>query len=352
MDKLRDLIKPDEFTLLKVTKTTIEFVRFEGEVETRAKLQSVVLKLNNKMIKLKDFSDLMRIRAVEWKSNFPNRRIWDDFFQNSRDMNEMKPGERPDTMHLSNLPSKWFIPYHLSEEKDIKPSEKNILSCYVQFKDYIGFTKAMDAFRDMKLVHKEDDDVTEVNIKIDFDKSKHLSDASIRRREIVRERLVKKAKEKEEKDKAELEEKQRREKIERRKLREEKRKAKILETLEVTGTDEINEKIAKEEKKLLRVQRKLEAIRLVEELFRRIKREMGAKKPKGSKIRATNDNIFLLVQGDMETKILKLKLSEDGFHSKPKTFKLSLSNAMGVFNCKKSGIWDNSSFEFDIHFTI
>nr|CAH7744885.1 unnamed protein product [Callosobruchus chinensis] len=57
----------------------------------------------------------------------------------------------------------------------------------------------------------------------------------------------------------------------RRKLREEKRKAKILQKLEITGADEINEKIAIEEKKLLKVQRKLEAIRLVEELFRRIK---------------------------------------------------------------------------------
>lgn len=54
-------------------------------------------------------------------------------------------------------------------------------------------------------------------------------------------------------------------------MREEKRKAKILKKLEITGSDEINEKIAKEEKKLIKVQRKLEAIRLVEELFRRIK---------------------------------------------------------------------------------
>lgn len=56
----------------------------------------------------------------------------------------------------------------------------------------------------------------------------------------------------------------------RRKLREEKRKAKILQELEI-GTDEINSKITKEEKKLLKVQRKLEAIRLVEELFKRAK---------------------------------------------------------------------------------
>lgn len=57
----------------------------------------------------------------------------------------------------------------------------------------------------------------------------------------------------------------------RRRMREEKRKTKILKKLEVTGSDEINEKIAKEEKKLVKVQRKLEAIRVVEELFKRIK---------------------------------------------------------------------------------
>lgn len=54
-------------------------------------------------------------------------------------------------------------------------------------------------------------------------------------------------------------------------MREEKRKEKILKKLEINGSDEINEKIAKEEKKLLKVQRRLEAIRLIEELFRRIK---------------------------------------------------------------------------------
>ncbi|XP_074039008.1 A-kinase anchor protein 17A isoform X2 [Leptinotarsa decemlineata] len=326
MDKIRCLIKPDEFTVLKVTKTTVEFVRFEGEIETREKLERVISKVDNKMIKLKDFSDLMRIRAAEWRSDYPNRRVWDDFFSNARDMDEMKPGERPDTIHISHLPSKWLVPYHLSDEEDVTPSEKifykifekfgsirfvDIPICdpyrkkmkenisglqnssfdkteffegYVQFKDYIGFVKAMDAFRNMKLVRKEDDGAVEVNIKVDFDKSKHLSDASIRRREIVRDRLVKKNREKEEKEQAELEEKKRMEELERqkevdikeqkklrRKLREEKRKAKILEKLEITGSDEINEKIAKEEKKLLKVQRKLEAIRLVEELFRRIK---------------------------------------------------------------------------------
>lgn len=45
----------------------------------------------------------------------------------------------------------------------------------------------------------------------------------------------------------------------------------MLAKLKMTESDDINEKIAKEERKLLKVQRKLEAIRLIEELFRRIK---------------------------------------------------------------------------------
>lgn len=133
MDKIRELIRPDEFTVFKVTKTTIEFVRFEAELETKSKLDRVVSKINNKMIKLKDFSELMRVKACEWKSDFPSRRVWDDFFQNARDMDEMKPGERPDTVHISNLPSKWFIPHHLSEDEDVTPSEKILYRIFEKF---------------------------------------------------------------------------------------------------------------------------------------------------------------------------------------------------------------------------
>lgn len=256
MDNIRHLVKPDEFTVLKVTKTTIEFVRFEAELETRAKLERAIEKLNNKLIKLKDFNDLLRLRAAEWKSDFPTRKVWDEFFQNAKEMDEMKPGERPDTVHIWNLPSKWFTPYHISGD-EIVPSEKiffrvfekfgsiryvDIPICdpyrkkmkdhisgfkhstpdktdffegYVQFKDYIGFSKTMDTLHNMKLVYTDAEDPKEINIKVDFDRYKHLSDAAIRRREIVRDRLVKKAKEKEEKDKQELEEKQKRDTMER-----------------------------------------------------------------------------------------------------------------------------------------
>ncbi|RZC33977.1 A-kinase anchor protein 17A [Asbolus verrucosus] len=326
MEKLRAIIKPDEFSVLKVAKTTLEFVRFEAEIENANRLDRVISKLDNNSIKLKEIPDLIRLKAAKVKSDFPTRHKWDAFFQEAKDMDEMKPGQRPDTIHISNLPRKWFVPYHLNEEEEVTPSEKmfyrifekfgairyvDIPVCdpyrkkmkdhisgikihsfedkdffegYVQFKDYIGFTKTMDAVKGMKLLRKEEDEALCVSIKVDFDRSKHLSDASIRRREIVRDRLVKKQREKEEKEKNELDAKRKKEqnerqkeidlkteKEQRRREREAKRKAKLLEKLKINGCDEINDKIAKEEKKLLKAQRKLEAIRLVEELFRRIK---------------------------------------------------------------------------------
>lgn len=60
-------------------------------------------------------------------------------------------------------------------------------------------------------------------------------------------------------------------KIERRKQREERRKAKRLKRLANREADEMNQRIMTEEKILLKAQRKLEAVKLLGELFSRIK---------------------------------------------------------------------------------
>lgn len=60
-------------------------------------------------------------------------------------------------------------------------------------------------------------------------------------------------------------------KAERQKRREEKRKQRQLMKLKDKETREMNMKIAIEERKLLIAQRKLESIRLLDELFERVK---------------------------------------------------------------------------------
>lgn len=70
-------------------------------------------------------------------------------------------------------------------------SEHQTFDVYLMYKDYVGFVNAMDGLRGMKLVKCRKDadfktEYTEHEIKIDFDKSKHLSDKAIRRRQIAK----------------------------------------------------------------------------------------------------------------------------------------------------------------------
>merc|ERR1712029_616968 len=85
-----------------------------------------------------------------------------------------------------------------------------VFEAYIQYKEYIGFVKAMNALKGMKLCYKdrETERAWTSNIKTDFDKSKHLAESTIKQRKVERERIVREErdKEKEESNKKRLEE--------------------------------------------------------------------------------------------------------------------------------------------------
>jgi len=155
-------------------------------------------------MKVTGFKEQLKIKTSETKLVFPSKYDWDSFFRDAKNMNEMKAGERPDTIHFQNLPVKWFtadetVPSStLSEDKKLLPSERffkkvwegfgdvravDIPACdpyrssmsqatsgiktfasfsddsmfegYVQYKDYISFVKAMDALRGTWIFYQE-----------------------------------------------------------------------------------------------------------------------------------------------------------------------------------------------------
>lgn len=120
---------------LQVSKTTIEFIRLEAEVEDRALLKPILGRLDGASIKLPGFSENMRVRATEPKEEFASRHDWDSFFRDARNMDEMKPGERPDTVYISNLPIKWFCPRHQVNADHPKPSENIFKRIFEKFGD-------------------------------------------------------------------------------------------------------------------------------------------------------------------------------------------------------------------------
>lgn len=320
MEKIRTLILPDEFASLKVAKSTLEFIRLEGDLRDRCRLQRVLARLDSQRLNLAGFPNVLKIRAAEAKDDFPTRHSWDSYFRDAKHMNELKPGERPDTIHISGLPVKWF-----TEDGGNVPSESLItkifkkwgplrrvdvpaadryrprmrlgtninkfsyedgifFDAYIQYIEYMDFVRAMDALRGMKLLKKDGQNALTAVIKVDFDKTKHMSDSSVAHREFERKRLialdnlaVEKLRRKEEVEEKRREEQKKKEeadmaaKASRRQKREEKRKRKALTIFRKQEEDKVSMKIAREEQKLIKAQRQLESIRLLDELFDRIK---------------------------------------------------------------------------------
>ncbi|RWS26611.1 A-kinase anchor protein 17A-like protein [Leptotrombidium deliense] len=234
-EKLRRKARPHVFVNLKVVKNTLTFIRFEGEVESKQVLNHVLNKFNKLSIKLSGFSEKISIKVCKMKMG-STRHEWESFFRDNPHMNEMKPGFRPDTIHVQNLPIKWFgghVPkahillktfevfgeirrFHipLLDEIESNPfsercetkgggfkrfnfTESLNFDAYVMYRDYISFVKAMDTLRGMKLVKKLDEAnrYIEYDIQCDFDKTKHLSDKAIKKRQLARKYGIKNSEE-------------------------------------------------------------------------------------------------------------------------------------------------------------
>lgn len=201
-----------QFSALRIAKSTLDFIRFEGEVEQRALVRPFLARLDGRTIKLSGFADALRVRAAEFRPDFPTRHDWDSFFRDAEGMDEARPGERPDTIHLEGLPCRWFAPRggvgeaasastsastSSASASSERPSEALLrqafrafgdirqvdipmldpyredtagrgfhtfgwggglhFEAYVQYREYAGFVRAMAALRGVKLMFKGED---------------------------------------------------------------------------------------------------------------------------------------------------------------------------------------------------
>lgn len=58
-------------------------------------------------MKVSGFAEPLKVKTKEAKLDFPSRHDWDIWFLKNQ-INENKPGERPDTVYLAKIPVKWF----------------------------------------------------------------------------------------------------------------------------------------------------------------------------------------------------------------------------------------------------
>jgi arginine/serine-rich splicing factor 17 len=215
IEKLKKQILPDEFIYIRIIKSTLEFIRCEAEIENKSALKNLLTKLDGSTIKMNSYTDVLKVRAAESKIVYPIRHDWESFFKDATGGGldstlEPKAGERPDTVHLNDLPCKWFSDrktYNSSADASLKPSEtilKDVFSlfgevraldvpmisnsfgtaaallnsssntvifeAFIQYKDYISFVKAMDTFRGMKLLYidNETNEASTANIRVSY----------------------------------------------------------------------------------------------------------------------------------------------------------------------------------------
>ena len=391
MERLKSMVAPDQFISLKVAKSSLELLTFDAEVDSKTTLTKFLIKLDGKVIKLSAFAEPLRVRAARKKIPFPKRHDWNTFFKESTATNENNPGERPDTIYIGHLPTKWFV----ENDRDKKPSELVVTAVfskfgeiravdipsndkyrdritllaeekekkesgatgdgtdmkaessgnsgfktfshgssvqfdtYIQYMEYAGFAKCMKQLRAKKLLFMiEDEKGATASIDVDFDKTQHMSDKNIKRRNRRRERLIRTDAEQAEAQRKEREERDRKDEIEklearrrqllelkevqdalqqkdeRRAIREQKRKEKREGKRLIERQQKEREKRTIELTEAMKKQRKEEAVALVTELLKRI-----AKRKEEEEIAEARRQAELLLRKQIEDK--KKKLEEE-----------------------------------------
>ncbi|CAJ0941756.1 unnamed protein product, partial [Mesorhabditis belari] len=322
MEKLKKSASPVKMDGIRVVDSNTTSVVFDAELLTRKELSLVKHSLDGMGLKVVGWSEPLKVACSEATSDFPTRHAWEKHFGDSAEKKE--PGLRPDTIHLSKVPANWFNdgiidgpcerlfkktfeafgcvrlvdipicdPLRIQMNPRISGLPKKTASFgpeilfdgYVQFVDLTAFTQAMEALRDRKWIRKVNGKEYTANVRIDFDRSEHLSNGKLVMREAEKDRLMAEQRKKVEEDRKnalelekkaglelELKEKRRLEREENRRLKRElaKRRAEESKLFEQRKIEETNDS---EQQAKLEETKKLQAERLLMVVFKRIERK-------------------------------------------------------------------------------
>ncbi|XP_056393750.1 A-kinase anchor protein 17B-like isoform X2 [Hyla sarda] len=310
LEELKNLVAPNHFSSLKVSKTTKEFIRIEGETDTKQLAQNCLEKLNGQSLPISCLPQplLMGVTEapVDLPSNDNTKKLLNEI---QADLEDNAENNIPPCIHLEGLPCKWFFALDLNTEK---PSEEILRSTFEKFGNIVnidipmldpyredinenqlgpGGFQPFDAFlqyekmssaidavqtlQGMKLMFtSEDGKSLACDIKISVDETNHFGEEAINKRSA--DRLKLQELEQQRKQEKEMEEAERKRKLEERKARARKRRARLKRKLqkerrqkalqqqkETCPEEEEEDTQEWQERKLLLAHRRLESIQLL-----------------------------------------------------------------------------------------
>ncbi|OCT65955.1 hypothetical protein XELAEV_18042209mg [Xenopus laevis] len=318
LEQLKNLVDPEQFSSLKVLRNAKEYVRFEGEADTKILAQVLLEKLNGTKLQINCGEEPLSIDVMEVSLDLPTDEELQIFMPKPEGNSENHDSENnmiPPAICLEGLPCKWFSVGSMSTEKPsedvlrsafekygklshldipmLDPYREEVVGNYnlslgglqtfeafLQYKDIPSSINAIQALCGMKLMYSsEDGKCLACDIKVTIDTTKHFSKEAISKRNIERLQLQElEQQRKEEKE----EEAERKRKAKERKLRARKRRARLKRKLQKQKEQEKNtqekdicfEDVENteewEERKLLLAQRRVESMNLLSLLLDQI----------------------------------------------------------------------------------
>ena len=125
--RIKEMARPYTIPVYKVCKSSLDFIRFECQVENYTIMEHVLAKLDTKTVKLADFQETLQVRAEQAETPPLTSADWDSFFRENKGMNHDH-----DTIKLENLPCNWFVD-NKSDLACNKPSESVLKRAFSTF---------------------------------------------------------------------------------------------------------------------------------------------------------------------------------------------------------------------------
>lgn len=129
MEKVKAVAQPTKFVSMRVKLSTVDFVRFEAELEHSSQIEPSIKALNDQSIKIGGFTQPFKTKAKKASTDFPTKQQWEShFMENAEHYDENKPGERPDTVLFKDVPKRYF-----AEEGSLIPTDDNVRLAFLTF---------------------------------------------------------------------------------------------------------------------------------------------------------------------------------------------------------------------------
>ncbi|XP_063791736.1 A-kinase anchor protein 17B-like [Pseudophryne corroboree] len=311
LEQLKNMVAPDCFSSLRVSKTTREFVRIEGETDTKCLSHIFWEKLNGQSLQISCITKPLSIEVTEAPPEFPANDNAQDLLSQMVEDSEVIPAHNifSSCIHLEGLPCKWFSTLGSNIEKPSEEVVRNTFEKYgkianidipmldpyreetagsaltggvlqpfhafLQYESQSSTLDAINSLQGMKLIFTaEDGKSLACDIKITVDTSNHFSEEAVNKRtaerlkllELEQQRKQEKEEEAERKRKA-LERKararKRRARLKRKLQRQKQSQETVVQEQEACPEEAVEDTQEWEDRKLLLAQRRLESINLL-----------------------------------------------------------------------------------------